>query len=626
MIQQQTTLDLNGPILGFSTHPQNPAINNAGITTFIGIATAYFTDQNPTNIFSSNTGIVTYRWYAAGIGALSDGSNATLGATLSGTATTTLTVSNVTSPTTNKVQFYVGADYIPSAYQSASPVTAGTARSTGNAINEELFSNTATLTVRPVMTIVTNPSDATAVVDNNATFNALGALTDESQGNVISYQWSVNGSTASNGTTQTTSSATNFSTRYTSNSTITIPDDATNVRIRIFGAAGGYGGTDTNGSGGNGGNGKSGTFSLPDGGRTLDLYIGGRGPNANNSTGGSSSVSAGGRGGSGNSSGQGGAGGGGTFVFDRLSNTYILAAGSGAGGGGGSYNESGTSGGSAGGWQSVSGGLTGITAGSAGGDSGGTDGGGGGGGGGGYRGGNGGSSGQDNPPPPPPPPPPPSGGGGRSGCFTAETKILMLNGVEKPISEINVGDYVINKDGTSDNQVVFIEKHINTFTKIYSPTLELKPFATTNHMLYKDGQWIVVDNYLYAWLDECQTIENAIIEPVGNQEVYNLWVTGDGTYTVNGYGTHSIMFDGGFMRNAYDQKLISYDDVIGLMKEFANEKLNLLYGSVILNRIVGKINNPILNKICANIILSDDKTIRKQLMQQLMKIVQGVVK
>ena len=54
------------------------------------------------------------------------------------------------------------------------------------------------------MTIVTNPSDATAVVDNNATFNALGELTDESQGNVISYQWFVNGSTASDGTTQTT--------------------------------------------------------------------------------------------------------------------------------------------------------------------------------------------------------------------------------------------------------------------------------------------------------------------------------------------------------------------------------------------------------------------------------------
>ena len=606
-----TILDLNGPTISIVTNPSSITVNHQASATFVGLATVTF----PAEITGTFDGTVVYQWYDQ------DGA---LGASTqwSGQTSSTLVISSATSPGFNGKQYYFVAEYVPVSVDG-----------TGNAINEPVTSGTATLTVRPGMAIITFPSNATAVVNNNATFNAGGFLTDyvgtvvdEGSQGVISYQWFVNGSTASDGTTQTTSSATNFSTRYTSNSTITIPDDATNVRIRIFGAAGGYGGTDTNGSGGNGGNGKSGTFSLPDGGRTLDLLIGSRGPNANPYAGGSSSVSAGGRGGSGNSSGQGGAGGGGTFVFDRLSNTYILAAGSGAGGGGGSYNESGTGGGSAGNWQSVSGGLTGITAGAAGGDSGGTDGGGGGGGGGGYRGGNGGSSGQDNPPPPPPPPPPPSGGGGSSGCFTAETKVLMLNGVEKPISEINVGDYVINKDGTSDNQVVFIEKHIDTFAKIYSPTLELKPFATTNHMLYKDGQWIVVDNYLYAWLDECQTIENAIIEPVGNQEVYNLWVTGDGTYTVNGYGTHSIMFDGGFMRNAYDQKLISYDDVIGLMKEFANEKLNLLHGSVILNRIVGKINNPILNKICANIILSDDKSIRKQLMQQLMKIVQGVVK
>ena len=115
---KQTTLDLNGPILGFSTHPQDVTVNNAGIATFIGIASAYFISQNPTNIFSSNTGIVTHRWYAAGIGVLSDGTNTTLEATLSGTATTTLTVSNVTSPTTSGIQFFVGADYIPSAYQS----------------------------------------------------------------------------------------------------------------------------------------------------------------------------------------------------------------------------------------------------------------------------------------------------------------------------------------------------------------------------------------------------------------------------------------------------------------------------------------------------------------------------
>ena len=202
----------------------------------------------------------------------------------------------------------------------------------------------------------------------------------------------------------------------------------------------------------------------------------------------------------------------------------------------------------------------------------------------------------------------------------------MSDGTEKSISEINVGDYVLNKDGTSTNQVVFIEKHFSQSIDVYSPTSDLQPFATTNHMLYKDGEWIVVDNDLYSWLDECKTIKDIVTKSIENQEVYNLWVTGDGTYTVNGYGTHSIMFDGGWMRLAYEQDLISYDDVISIMNEYAVEKPELLHGSFLLNKVVGKINNSVLNKICANMMLANDNTIRKQSMQQLMKIIQRVVK
>ena len=194
---KQTTLDLNGPILGFSTHPQDVKVNNAGIATFIGIATAYFTSQNPTNIFSSNTGIVTHRWYAAGIGALSDGVNTTLGATLSGTATTTLTVSSVTSPTTTGVQLFVGADYVPSAYQTTSPITAGTGRSTGNAINEILFSNTATLTVNPFVSISVQPSNSTVAQGQTTTFSVTAASSNNTD---VVYQWYIGGSPVSNGT------------------------------------------------------------------------------------------------------------------------------------------------------------------------------------------------------------------------------------------------------------------------------------------------------------------------------------------------------------------------------------------------------------------------------------------
>ena len=197
MISKQTTLDLNGPILSFTTQPIDVTVDNAGIATFIGIATATFPTQTPANIFSSNTGIVTHRWYAAGIGALSDGSNTTLKATLSGTATTTLTVSSVTSPTTNEIQFFVGADYIPSAYQSSSPVTAGTGRSTGNAINEELFSNNATLTVNPIISITVQPGIATVAQGRTATFSVTASSSDNTS---VSYQWYIAGSPVSNGT------------------------------------------------------------------------------------------------------------------------------------------------------------------------------------------------------------------------------------------------------------------------------------------------------------------------------------------------------------------------------------------------------------------------------------------
>jgi len=227
---KQTTLDLNGPILGFSTHPKNITVNNAGIATFIGIATAYFISQNPTNIFSSNTGIVTHRWYAVGIGALSDGTNTTLKATLSGTATTTLTVSSVTSPTTSGIQFFVGADYIPSAYQSSSPITAGTGRSTGNAINEELFSNNATLTVNPFISISAQPSSSTVAQGQTTTFSVIASTSNNTS---VAYQWYINGSPALNGTSggNTISGATtNILTVTTSSST---PVGSSNVFVSV---------------------------------------------------------------------------------------------------------------------------------------------------------------------------------------------------------------------------------------------------------------------------------------------------------------------------------------------------------------------------------------------------------
>ena len=236
---KQTTLDLNGPILRFSTHPQNVTVNSGGMSTFVGIATAYFISQNPTNIFSSNTGVVTHRWYAAGIGALSDGTNTTLGATLSGTATTTLTISNVTSPITNGIQFFVSADYVPSAYQITGiaistgqpiPVTAGTGRSTGNAINEVLFSNSATLTVNPFISITGQPSNSTVAQERTATFSVTASSSDNTS---FSYQWYINGSPVSNGTSgENTISGANTNT-LTVTPSFNAPTGTSNIYVSV---------------------------------------------------------------------------------------------------------------------------------------------------------------------------------------------------------------------------------------------------------------------------------------------------------------------------------------------------------------------------------------------------------
>ena len=176
MIGKQTTLDLNGPILSFTQQPQSVSVSNSGSATFVGIATAFFPEQDPPNP-ATNTGTIEYRWYSGG-SALSDGTFQ--GATITGSGTTTLTITNATSPAANGLRLFVGVDYVPSAYSQpvGSAVTVGTGRSTGNAVNEILNSDTATLTVFPFITIINQPQDTTSVIGGRATFVVNAEISD----------------------------------------------------------------------------------------------------------------------------------------------------------------------------------------------------------------------------------------------------------------------------------------------------------------------------------------------------------------------------------------------------------------------------------------------------------------
>ena len=121
----QSDLDLNGPTLSFTTQPVGTSCSVAsGIATFIGIATATFPPTQTER--DTNTGTVTYQWYS-GTTALSDGS----GITATGSATTTLTLSGLTSPLPISEQVFVQVGYDPNDL-------------TPNAINEPINSDSAT--------------------------------------------------------------------------------------------------------------------------------------------------------------------------------------------------------------------------------------------------------------------------------------------------------------------------------------------------------------------------------------------------------------------------------------------------------------------------------------------------
>ena len=193
--------------------------------------------------------------------------------------------------------------------------------------------------------------------------------------------------------------------------------------------------------------------------------------------------------------------------------------------------------------------------------------------------------------------------------------------IMRPISQIMVGDYVMNKDRTKANKVVFVQKHspADQHPDVYSPSSEIDPFATLHHPLLIDGEWVAVKTNYFPWLEKNKPVTNPIIKSLGDRELYNLWVTGDGTYTVNGYGTHSILYDGGFMRNSYDQKIIDHDGVMKILEQYVYYKKDLIYGSFLFNRLIGKLNFKWLNKLCVNFLSADDNTKRKKFSHFIMR-------
>ena len=319
----KTKLDLNGPTLSFTTNPVSVASTGVGIgstngpsVTLTGIATAGFAHT------AVNKGAIAYQWYENTLGKLSDGEK------YNGTNTTTLTVSNIITPTDDGTEYFLEADYVPGQPDAR----------TGNALNEPLNSGIATVTVIPIIDIISQPSSVATIQNIDATFTISAQLTNGSTGG-ISYQWQIDEQDITDGDiSYNTSSSTRYRQELVDGGSFFIPADATDVKLDLAAGPGGDGDIgsppDDFGTGGVGGGGKTAWFTIPNaGGKTVQFFKGYKGSDGIVGGAGGSGAAFGGTGNPGNPGNPGAGGGGGGATSIRIDGTLAIVLGGGGGGG-----------------------------------------------------------------------------------------------------------------------------------------------------------------------------------------------------------------------------------------------------------------------------------------------------
>ena len=351
-----TGLQLNGPILSFSTQPKDAQeTTTAGVATFTGIATVAYADGS----FPCN-GDISLQWYYDGqkiydtsVDPTSDASIETTG------AASTITLHNISATDNGKI-IYLEADYNPVGKEA-------------NAQNDPFKSDDAILSSFPEIVINTQPVNSTVGENVETTFTVDAAIVPNSFNETLNYQWQLDGANLLDGTqdtnatvggtggtlTVTSDAGDNFQINFeelasfddfVTNRTYTITSDG-DITTRVYAIGGGGGRSSVRSVHGGQGGAAQGITTFYSG-ETYILRVGGGGQNAANG-----GFSGGGNGGGGH--GAGGGGGGFTGLFkDSVSqaNAIIIAGGAGggsndpaSGGPGGGLEGSGASNGSRGG-------------------------------------------------------------------------------------------------------------------------------------------------------------------------------------------------------------------------------------------------------------------------------------
>ena len=187
----QTRLDLNGPTIAITENPTDVitqavgvssfvgVAGTVGVATFIGVSTATLGTPNAPGV-SPTQGEFVYQWHTG------DGVKVTDGVNISGSGTTTLTISNIKSPDDDGKTFYLESSFSSGTYDTT------TGRGVGNALNGPLKTTTAALKVLPTVTVTSEPPSVTIGQGEVATFTSSAETTDPDLG-ALSFQWTVDG-------------------------------------------------------------------------------------------------------------------------------------------------------------------------------------------------------------------------------------------------------------------------------------------------------------------------------------------------------------------------------------------------------------------------------------------------
>ena len=181
-----TGLQLNGPILSFSTQPKDTQESTiAGVATFTGIATVVYVDGS----FPCN-GDISLQWYYDGqkifdtaVDPNSDASIETTG------AASTITIHNISATDNGKI-VYLEADYNPVGKEA-------------NAQNDPFKSDDAILTSFPEIVINSQPVNSTVGENNDTTFTIDAAIVPNTFNETLNYQWQLDGANLLDGTQNT---------------------------------------------------------------------------------------------------------------------------------------------------------------------------------------------------------------------------------------------------------------------------------------------------------------------------------------------------------------------------------------------------------------------------------------